>query len=244
MEEVLRYFLQPSGAVLLLFCAGVVAVPFRRSRRAAVWLFASAAVTYGVLGAGPVAFALLGSLEYRHAALESPDAANDAAAIVVLAGHAERDPAVPLSAQVNAASAYRILETVRLARALPRAEIIVSGEGAVPRVLGDLLREVGVRGERIVIDDGGQSTRDSALRLRERLGDRRFALVTSAGHMRRAVAVFRKIGMKPIPVPTHYLTKRNVLATAYLPSPAHLRESDLAVQEYSALVWYKLRGWI
>jgi uncharacterized SAM-binding protein YcdF (DUF218 family) len=71
-----------------------------------------------------------------------------------------------------------------------------------------------------------------------------FLLVTSAGHIPRAMGVFRKLGMNPRAAPTYYLTRRNWLAVQYLPSPLHLQYSDLAVSEYAALFWYRLNGWL
>ena len=69
-----------------------------------------------------------------------------------------------------------------------------------------------------------------------------FILVTSAGHMPRSMHVFKKAGLNPIPAPTHYLTRKNNLAISYLPSPLHLRYSDLAIHEYAAILWYHVKN--
>jgi uncharacterized SAM-binding protein YcdF (DUF218 family) len=64
--------------------------------------------------------------------------------------------------------------------------------------------------------------------------------VTSAGHMRRAIGVFRKNGMNPIPAPTDYQLPGNARYASWTTSPIHLAASDLAVHEYIGLAWYRL----
>jgi uncharacterized SAM-binding protein YcdF (DUF218 family) len=64
-------------------------------------------------------------------------------------------------------------------------------------------------------------------------------LGTSAGHMPRSVSIFRNFGMHPVPAPTDFMTRRNFLATGYLPSPQYLRLSDLAVHECVGILWYR-----
>ena len=43
--------------------------------------------------------------------------------------------------------------------------------------------------------------------VKEIVGKDKFILVTSASHMLRAMALFRKQGMEPIPAPTDYMVK-------------------------------------
>lgn len=58
-----------------------------------------------------------------------------------------------------------------------------------------------------------------------------------------AIREFLKAASIPVSVPIDYMTKRNVLATSYLPSPPHLQYSDLAIAEDEALCWYWLKRW-
>jgi uncharacterized SAM-binding protein YcdF (DUF218 family) len=216
---------------------------FPVARKFGIRLCLTALILYVLFGSGPVSFFLLGHLEYRIPPA-TPSERNGIHAVVVLAGYAEDDEAIPLSSRVNNASAIRILEAVTLYRAAPASTIFVSGEGAVPRVIGDVLVAVGIPPDRVQIDAASFSTAESARHLLSFVGSSPFLLVTSAGHMPRAVKVFEKLGMSPRPVPTHYMTRRNWLAIQYLPSPVSLSYSDLAISEYAALLWYRVRGWL
>jgi len=65
-------------------------------------------------------------------------------------------------------------------------------------------------------------TGPAAYRILETLEKQYPILVTSANHMPRAVAAFRKAGMQPIPAPTEYLTRDDYGFLGYLPTLKHL----------------------
>lgn len=243
IEGVVKYLVLPSSGVTIGVVACFFLVCFREVRRWGVTAGAIALTIYAIFGAGPVSFYLLGSLEYQisPATIAEP---GETYPIVVLTGYAEHDADHPLSSQVNGASAVRLLEARKLFQASPGSTVIISGTGDVAEIMRDVLVTSGMPAERVHVDVDSGSTFESARHLALLLGNKPFLLVTSAGHMPRAIRVFRKAGMAPLPMPTHYLTKRNSLATQYFPSPAHLELSDLAVSEYAALVWYYLNGWI
>lgn len=238
---IVKYLLLPSSLVTFSLLAGVILIAVRPMRRGGVWLCIGGIAIYLVFGAGPVSFLLLGGLEFRIPPTDLKDRER-AEAIVVLAGYGESDPDHPLSSRVNSTSAIRLLETVMLSKSHPGAAVIVSGTKEVASLMREILVSAGVEGDRITTDALSRHTYESAMRLAPLLGDKPFLLVTSAGHMPRAMGAFRKVGTQPLPVPTDFLTKRNPLATSYLPSPLHLHYSDLAISEYAALVWYYLKG--
>jgi uncharacterized SAM-binding protein YcdF (DUF218 family) len=78
------------------------------------------------------------------------------------------------------------------------------------------------------------------------IGKEPFFLVTSASHMPRAVALFKKLGMKPIPAPTGHLAKRprGRNPQRYFPSPEGLHKSQRLVYETLGMIWAKFRGQI
>lgn len=243
MEAIAKTFLVPSGMIMLAGISSLTLVCFRHGRKLGVRLGIVAFLLYIIFGAGPVAFLLLGHLEYWIPPAQAAERAN-VQTIVVLAAHAEPDPNIPLSSHINSPSAFRVLEALKLFREAPNSSVIVSGEGSVPKVIGEVLIASGIPTDHLRIDADSSSTAESAKRLQPVLGRSPFLLVTSAGHMPRAVKVFQKAGMAPRAAPTHYLTRRNWLAIQYLPSPLHLKYSDLAVSEYMGLFWYRLNGWL
>ena len=60
--------------------------------------------------------------------------------------------------------------------------------------------------------------------------------------MARAVGVFRKHGMEPIPAPTDYQLPQDPRHARWTTSAVHLQASDLAIHEYLGLVWYRVTG--
>ena len=235
-EDIVRTLVSPSSLLAIIFALGVVSLLFRATGRLARYFLVTGLLGYIILASGPVSFGLLGNLEYRYKMPGDALGRNDAESIVVLAAYGERDPLVPESSHLNAASVFRLLEAVRIYRHLPSRRIILSGEGETPVIMRSVLLGLGIDGARIDIDVSAPGTADSARHLRPILGQQPFFLVTSAGHMPRAMYLFSRLGGSPIPAPTHFLTRQNYLATSYLPSPEHLRLTDLAVTEYVALL--------
>jgi len=243
METVAKFLVQPSSAVTIggVVTLGLLAV--RPARRWALVSGAAAVAIYLVFGFGPIAFLLLGSLEFRvPPSSESERAA--ASTIVVMAGYAEADADYPLSSMVNSTSAFRLLEATMRVRARPSSRVIISGTGNVAMIMRDVIVSAGVPAAQVDVDSMSKSTYDTARTLAPRLGQAPFLLVTSAGHMPRSIGVFRKAGANPVPVPTDYMTKRNILATGFAPTPMHLHYSDLAIAEHVALIWYRFNGWV
>jgi uncharacterized SAM-binding protein YcdF (DUF218 family) len=60
------------------------------------------------------------------------------------------------------------------------------------------------------------------------------------------MALFQKLGMKPIPAPTdHWVKERKGISPyAFFPRADALRKAELAFHEYLGLAWAKLRGQI
>lgn len=240
---VLKYLVLPSSLLVVTAFVGFVLLCHRITRKWGVGLTIGALCLYCAFGAGPVAFWLLGELEYQIAPATSEER-QGVRTLVVLAAHAEPDQEIPLSSRVNSAAASRLLEVLNQSNRDPNLTIIVSGAGGVPEIMREVLVSSGIHEGRIRVDAHSLSTYESARNLSSALGKMPFLLVTSAGHMPRAMGVFKRAGAIPLAVPTHFMTRRNWLATQYLPTPQHLGHSDLAVSEYAALVWYRFNGWL
>lgn len=242
MLDILRALILPSGFAVLLTAVALVLLLLRRGRRAAVWLLVLSGGIVAVFSSSIVAALLLSPLEYRYPALDDPSRHPEATRIVVLTGYAAADALMPLSSYVNGSSAFRLLEAKHIYLRCARCEVIVSGYADASDIMRNLLVELGIPAARIRIDGASPHTDESALNLRALLGERPFFLVTSAGHMPRAMQVFAKQGLRPIPAPTDYSLPKDPLAAGITLSPLHLYFSDLAINEYAGLAWYRLTG--
>jgi uncharacterized SAM-binding protein YcdF (DUF218 family) len=108
--------------------------------------------------------------------------------------------------------------------------------------MGAVLTKLGVPADRIVIEGQSLTTADSAVNLRPLVGDDAFFLVTSGGHLPRAMAVVEKQRLRAIPVPTDHQLPRQWWQAEPRPRPSALTVSDLAIHEYLGRLYYRLRG--
>jgi uncharacterized SAM-binding protein YcdF (DUF218 family) len=242
MKLLSEYLMLPSGIITVLVVLAIGAWVAPRLRRVAVGLLSAAMLMYLVFGSGLTAFWVMSYLEFDHPASQDVEDGVMPDTIVVLAGYAKAYDQMPITGYVNASTGFRLLEASRIFHRTRRQMIIVSGSNETPVIMRDLLAELGVPGKQIVIEIESANTYESAVNLREQLKGKRFYLVTSAGHMPRAMGVFLKQDLEPIPAPTDYMVSSSMRESNLLPNGQHLAISDLAVHEYFGLIWYRLLG--
>ena len=210
----------------------------RRSHKIALRFFTIAAGLYFIFASGPVSHWLLGQLEYRYPAFYSVKNIDDVDTIVVLTGYVFPDPIYPLSSRVNGSTLFRLSETLTIWNERPFAKVVLAGPEDMTSVMRDLLVAMGIPNFAIIKAPASHNTLKNIQSLSHFIDNKRFILVTSAGHMHRAVILAKKLNLDPIPAPTDYYTSKNPLKSDWLPTPTHLEYSDLAVHEYLALAYY------
>lgn len=240
--NILKSLILPSNIALAFLLAGLLLAFFSGKRRYSWALLALSGLTALAFSTGTVASLLLSPLEYAHPALTEPGRYPLANKIVVLTGYAENDSNMSLSGKLNDSSAFRILEAANIHGHRPDTEIIVSGSGVTASIMLEQLRALHIPEHKLHIDDQSVSTAGSAGNLAPALGENPFFLVTSAGHMPRAMSVFLHQGLHPIPAPTDYKMPKDAWNAELRPSPMHLYFSNLAIHEYAGMLWYRLTG--
>lgn len=241
-------FFYPLGFSVLLLAAGILAWNRRRVSR---WLCVAAVFILMIFSSPTISGALLRSLENQYPDT-GIDALSRAQAIVVLGGTIH----MPTSRHENSGlidPSDRLLHALRLYRAEKAPVVVCSGGGfaetSEAHVMGQLLQEWGVPAEAILLEERSLTTRENALfsySILKARGIRHILLVTSAVHMPRAAAVFRKAGFEVTPAPADFRTGWGGGAGfwGWLPDAGYLMRSDLAVKEWVGLLVYRLRGWI
>ena len=243
MTDLLGRFMVPSGILLLLLLVSLLLLLHPRLRHRAWYPAAAALALYAVFGSGIVAHLLLGPLERAYPPVTDARSQGNVEVIVVLTGYATESARTSPPSWLNESSAYRVLEVIWLADQLPEARILVSGSEASGKVMRRALVSLGVDANRVAVQKEAIDTGASAALIAEAMGsDTRCLLVTSAGHMPRAMLAIRHAGADCTAVPTEFYTPHALNLLAYLPSPAKLRLSDLAVHEYLGILWYWLLG--
>jgi uncharacterized SAM-binding protein YcdF (DUF218 family) len=95
----------------------------------------------------------------------------------------------------------------------------------------------------MLIERDSRNTVESVNALRRFVGDKSIILVTSAYHMKRAVAMFKKMGMNVVPAPTDYMSEqKKVSIYSLIPKANHLLTSSTAFYEYISFIWYRVNG--
>lgn len=200
------------GLLLLGLVVGLAALPSRRTLRFSVFVLVAFTGGYWMMSM-PTGAWLLGRLvSYGYPPVEDPAALVDVQAIVVLDGGTARyNREGEELASVTRLSAVRALEAARLYDVLHPRLVVVSGGTYVPRGRtpeGGAIREAllarGVPAARLVLDTASRNTREHAANVSALLratGVTRFALVTSAVHMRRAMRAFSDTGLEALPAP-------------------------------------------
>ncbi len=145
-----------------------------------------------------------------------------------------------------------MIEGIRLHKRLPGSKLLLSGGigGGTPRnpkhadLLGAVADVCGVDQPSVVLHKSGWDTEEEAETISRVVGKQPFLLVTSASHMPRALALFRKRGAQPIAASAFLYTmdEPGFSASDLVPSAGALNASNAGMHEYIGLVWSKLRG--
>lgn len=155
--------------------------------------------------------------------------------------------------EVQDFEALRIVEAGRVYHLLGDPLVVVQGGNptlpgpAIGAIAKEKLISLGVPASRIVIEGESRNTRDHVERLRpilETHGVRTFVLVTSAEHMWRACATFRKAGFDFVPSASARQSELAVPQERLKPSATNLRSVLAASHEYAGLFYYWMRGWV
>lgn len=261
LSKFLPLLVYPVGLACVLLAAALV---LRRRPRLLTALLVACFALLWLGGNRIVTMAAARSLEWRYV---PPTETPRADAIVVLGG-ATRAQAWPRATDELNEGADRLIYAYRLYRAGAAPHLLLSGGNAAfvtpetPRseaaAMAELLTLMGVPEEAIWLEDASFNTYENALLSREILaaqGAERVVLVTSALHMPRAAAIFRKQGIEIIPAPTdylvtqadweHYLQPDLALQLFNLvPSADDLELTSQVLKEYIGIAIYRLRGWL
>jgi len=198
----------------------------------------------------PFAYLLLWPLERQYPSIAETAIRKDIKWVVVLGGGTKENPSLTPEDRLGDSSLKRLLEGIRLCRHLPEARLILSGgdyrgETPVARVMREAAIPFGIPPSRMILEESSWDTHDEARLLKNQLGSEPFYLVTSAGHMPRSMALFKKIGTHPIAAPTDFQAIRETFKPTFLfPQAAALVKTEQAFYEYLGLFWGWTRGYL
>lgn len=256
-KKIVAAFLYPVPLCLEILCVGLVFLWFTSKQRAGKILVTMGTVLLALLSLPGAPETLLRPLERQYPALmdldtlKSPDPEGKTAVkwIVVLGGGSSTDPSIPVTSNPSPETLFRLLEGFRFSREIPGSRLLLSGGAvcqtqSVALAMARVAEVMGVNPQRVVLEPDSRDTAEQAGFIKDLVGNDKFILVTSASHMPRSMALFRKRGLDPIPAPAGHLVRGsfNLHPMALFPTGEALGRSEAAFHEYLGIAWSWLRG--
>jgi len=259
LSKLLPLLVYPLGLTCLLLLVAIVLMGKRPG-----WARGITTVAFMVLFLSSnqwVAVRAVQSLEWQYRPLQPIPQAD---VIVVLGGSTYSATAPRPWVEVNEAG-DRVLYGVRLYQQGKAPLLLFSGgridwrNGGPPEAadMAEIAIAMGVPREDILQEPDSLNTYQNAVNVRQMLRQQqldRVLLVTSASHMPRASAIFRKLGIAVMPAPTDYWVSEATLAEGSstwqgrligtLPSAEAVFRVTRVLKEYVGFVIYRLRGWL
>jgi len=260
LSKLLPLFVYPVGlASILVFFALVFS---RRQKLSRLFLTASFLVIF-LAGNRWISYSLARTLEWQYL---PPPAPVTAPAIVVLGGGTESFMPPRQSVEVNSAG-DRMIHAADLYHQGASPLLILSGgnvewmdslENSPAADMRRILKKLSVPDSAMVLQTRSQNTHEDAVFSAELLKEKgisKIILVTSAMHMPRSVALFKKQGIEVIPSPTDFTITEDgwnrmfspnleTLLTNLLPNSSAIGLTTNVLKEYIGMVTYGIQGWL
>ncbi len=254
LSKFLPLFIYPVGLVIVLLIFALISL-IRLHRRSAI-IAVSAAIVILYMSSMPLlSGAIIRSLEYQNLPFQNLPSSE---AIVVLGGGTLAQ--IPPRPWVEVSDAGdRILYGSRLwlQKKAPllilsggRSSLLGEGGRAEAEDMAEIAVALGVEKAAIAQDPNSLNTYENAVNVKkilQKLNLNKILLVTSAIHMPRSLAIFRKLGIEAIAAPTDFNVVENSQPPnifKFLPDADALKNTTNALKEYVGLTIYKLYGWL
>lgn len=241
----------PLPLAFILLAAGLIMRSSKRRQRPGTVLFMAGIGIILVTSYGFTGRPLLERLEYRY--IPRPEAGDLAGVkwVVVLGGGVWDDGRLSSTARLTESSVCRLAEGIRLWRQIPGSKLLLSGGRVftpVPeaQAMAELARELGVPDSSLALETESRDTGEQARLVAGMVGDQRMVLVTSAAHMPRSMALFRKQGISPVPAPSNFMVKRGQSGDPgrFFPSSVGIEVWETIIHETAGMAWSRIVGGI
>jgi uncharacterized SAM-binding protein YcdF (DUF218 family) len=238
-DKLLISLISPLGTALFFGVVTLLLIGFKKIRLGSVVL-AFALLWLFVFSMPVVSNALRASVEAQFPPVEMGALSKKAQAIVVMGGGTQSAEVAGQIPDLNSA-ADRMWYAARLFHAGIAPIVVLTGGGNLNVSINSeaedmrkFMSALGVPTEAMVLEGLSSNTRQNAQFTADILfpkGINKIILVTSALHMRRAVASFEKQGFTVIPAATDHEARSRFDWTSFLPSASALDGSASAIKE-------------
>lgn len=253
-KSIISFLFFPAFLCIGIIILGILIDWLTKKQRLGKRLVLVGAIFFVLFSTCPLPNFLLRSFEYQYPPLNDDELMDsrysDVRYIVVLGGGVRYAKKLPITSNFYPSSLVRITEGIRLFLKLKKEDmkLIVSGGGSYPVTSAELMarfsKEFEINDKNIIVEKESFTTHDEARFIKDIVQGSRFFLVTSAGHMPRSMAIFKKYGMMPIAAPTDHWTKEKIKYdfSSAIPSADNLKKSELAFYECIGFIKAKFLG--
>jgi uncharacterized SAM-binding protein YcdF (DUF218 family) len=254
MREFLSLIIMPVPVSFMLFITAFIFNKLNRKRTARVLLWILG-LWILVITTSPLPKWLVKSLEsqYHQVSETLLKGLTDSCNIIVLGVNYSDDKNLSPNNQLSTTALGRLVEGIRIQRIVPGSKLILSGSGS--GVHSELTQALVLYRTAIMlgVDSVSMSmlplpvnTSTEAKEYVKKFGKSgNLILVTCAVHMPRAVMLFKKAGVNPIPAPTNFILTRGThkYRWRWIPSSENIKKMEIAIHEYAGFVWAWLGGY-
>ncbi len=248
-SKLLWLLLRPNTLALVLAWLGLWAL--LRRHRWGRWPALAGLGYYAVVLLTPLSQWLLLPLEDRFPRPAEAPAQVDG--IIVLGGAVDQNLTEARGIPALNGAAERMTEPLALARRFPAARVVFTGGQGSPLhggtteadVARRLWTELGMPPAQVSYETNARNTYENALLTRQQVQPRpgeTWLLITSAGHMPRAMGIFRQVGWPVTPWPVNYNTGHSLRDWFDAPFGTRLNQTEWAAHEWLGLLAYRLLG--
>ena len=242
LKKGISFFIEPYGFLLTLFLLAFYFLLKKHYKL--VKIFLSIAIGFYFLFAyPPFSNVLVSNLEEKYSKYNYD---KNITYIHVLGSGNSDDFSQPISSMLGDSALKRVVEGVVIYKKQPNLKLIFTGYAccsslSTAKANAMLAMELGVSQKDIIINETPKDTKEEALFAKKFIGKNSFILVTSALHMPRAMLLFHKEGLYPIPAPSDF-EKIKIDSYFYVPSVVYFNNSQKAIHEYIGILWETIKN--
>ena len=249
MYDVLKSFIDPVFIIFVLLLLSFVMSSFLgKQKGGGIFLLFIIVLLYG-FSIQPVSGYLSYQLEKSYIKSLHVDEKAKLDVVAVLSG-TNYDIQLLAETFPGESTTVRLVHAVRMYKQSGAKYLVCSGRDqsrvSGAELMAQMAESLGVPGHKIRLEAKSRNTYEHAVELSKMFPDKdiRLGLVTSAWHMKRSEAEFRKYfkNVQPLPAGFLYASPAGSAAVRFIPQSQSLLKNTLIFREYVGRFWYGLKS--
>ena len=241
IKKIIGFWILPLSICVLFIASGLILLWLKKYQKQGKYLATIGLLLLFIFSWQPTSYRLLAPIESQYSKFDNMPVDY----IVVLGNEVISDSRLSPFEQLSSSARARLMEGLRIVRAQPHTKIIFSGYAgknnkSCAEVYAQAATEFGLDASRIIKLSEPKDTHDEAISVKEIVGEKTVALVTSASHMARSKYYFDQAGVNSIAAPTFYLAKQKPYLDLKFNADG-LLQSERAIHEYVGQIWQRIK---